>query len=153
MTVNAPIPGGAALGKLNNQAVAVGSQYSLNIGGGELIASIGDDPWELAGRLAVCIPDNGMTGTTTNATTWSPIFVNSNPIWELTFPSITWHMNGDCKLVAESMFMLNETEAQDVDGNYVVAEMPGSATGTTYRSPNVQADIVPVGRMMFQFQY
>lgn len=151
MTVNAGTVG--PLGTIDGKPAVVGAQYALNIGGGELIASYGDKPWELAGRLSVVIPDDGMKGTSTNTTSFSPIFVNSNPIWEITFPSITWHMNDNTKLVAETMFMFNETEAQDVDGNYVVAEMPGSATGTSYRAPNIQAGVVPIGRMMMQFQF
>lgn len=158
MTVNAPIPTGSALGKVpgpNGTLVnaTVGSKYALNIGGGELMASVGDKPWEIAGRLAVCIPDNGLAGPATNTTYYSPIFVNSNPIVEVTIPSITWHMNDSAKLVAETMFMFNAAEAQDVDGNYVIAEQPGTASGTTYRAPYIQAGMVPIGRMMFQFQY
>lgn len=157
MTVNAPIPLGGALGKVNqngaNITPAVGSQYALNIGGGLLTASVGDKPWEIAGRLAICIPDDGMKGTTTNTTNFLPIFINSNPIVEVTFPSITWHMNDNAKLVAETMFMFNAAETQDVDGNYVIAEQPATASGTTYRAQNIQVGVVPIGRMMFQFQY
>ena len=40
-----------------------------------------------------------MKGTTTNTTTFAPVFVNSNPIWEVTFPSITWHMNDNTKII------------------------------------------------------
>ncbi len=146
-----------------------GRQYALNIGGGELTASIGDKPWELAGRLAVVIPDSGMEGPQAGGTAtvitvagtkytgyfFNPIFPNGNPIWEVTFPSITWHMNDDCKLVAETMFMFNEAEAEDVDGNYVIAEMPGSATSSTagYRANNIEAGFVPIARMMFQLQF
>jgi hypothetical protein len=125
----------------------------LNIGGGELIASVGDNPWEIAGRLAVVVPDDSLKGTSTNAATYRSIFVNSSPMVEVTFPSITWHMNENAKLVAETMFMFDQPEAQDTDGNYVVAEMPGSATGTSYRAPNIRAGFIPIGRMMFQFQY
>lgn len=159
MTVNAPMPGGGPLGKIpvvtGGVAVtpAVGSKYALNIGGGEVIASIGDKPWELAGRVAVCIPDDNMQGTSTDATHYNPVFVNNNPLWEVTFPSITWHMNDDCKLVAETMFLLNTAEARDVDGNYVIVEQPATASGTTYRATNLQASFVPIGRMMLQFQY
>ena len=158
MTVNAPIAGGGALGKVTGPTgalitPAVGAQYALNIGGGEFFASIGDNPWILAGRLTVVVPDDGMKGTTNDATTYRPIFVNSNPIVEVTLPSITWKMNDNAKLVAETMFMFNAAESQDVDGNYVIAEQPATATGTTYRAPNLLASFVPIGRMMFQFQY
>ena len=157
MTVNAPIAGGGALGKVDINGVystpAVGSKFALNIGGGELFASVGDDPWVVAGRLTVVVPDDGMKGTTNNGTTYRPIFVNNNPIVELTLPAITLKMNDSAKLVAETMFIFNGTETQDVDGNYVLAEQPGTATSTTYRAPNIQAGFVPIGRMMFQFQY
>jgi hypothetical protein len=160
MTVNAPIAGGGPLGKVEvNGAMvtpAVGSKFELNIGGGELMASVGDKPWEIAGRLAVCIPDNGLKGITNSATTYRPIFVNSDPIVEVTLPSITWHMNDNAKLVAETMFMFNAAESQDVDGNYVIAEQPATAAASAtalYRAPNIQAGFVPIGRMMFQFQY
>lgn len=143
----------APLGTVYGKPAVAGTQYALNIGGCEFTASYGDNPWQVAARLDMLIPDNSMMGTSTNATTFRPIFTNSNPIWEITIPSITWHMNENAKLVAETMFMLNESEAQDVDGNYVVAEMPGSATGTTYRAPNIQASFVPIGRLMFQFSF
>lgn len=131
---------------------AVGKKFELNIGGGELVASIGDKPFELAGRVAVVVPDDGMVGTYyTNK--YAPIFVNNNPMWEVTFPSITCHLNDDTKLVAETLFMFDAPEARDYDGNYIVAEMPGASTSTGYVAPNIRASIVPVGRLMFQFQY
>ncbi len=153
LTVNPALGASTPLGTVNGKPVSVGTQYQLNIGGGELMAAVGDKPWVVAGRLAVVIPDNGLTGTSTNASTYRPIFVTSDPIVEVTLPSITWKMNDDAKLVAETMFMFNAAEAQDVDGNYVIAEQPGAATGTSYRAPNMLAGFVPIGRMMFQFQY
>ncbi|HVZ79343.1 MAG TPA: hypothetical protein VHE12_00930 [bacterium] len=140
-------------GKINGVNAVPGSKYALNIGGGELIASVGDNPWEIAGRFVVVVPDDNLRGTANDGTTYRSIFVNSNPIYEVTLPSITWHMNEQTKLVAETMFMFDTVESQDTDGNYVVAEMPGSATGTTYRAPNIRAGFVPVGRMMFQFSF
>ncbi|HEY5039433.1 MAG TPA: hypothetical protein VIJ93_10210 [bacterium] len=131
---------------------AIGKNFSLNIGGAELIASIGDNPLEVAGRFAVLIPDVGMIGTYFTGK-YNPIFVTSDPIIEVTLPSISYHFNTDVKLVAEAMFMFNEPEARDYDGNYVVAQMPGSGTGTTYTGPNIRASIVPIGRMMMQLQF
>lgn len=131
---------------------AVGKNFPINIGGGELIASLGDNPWQIATRIVVVVPDNSLVGTYyTNK--YAPIFVNSNPIIEVTLPAITWHMNDNAKLVAEAIGMFDAPEARDYDGNYVVAEMPGSATGTSYTGPNLRAGFIPVGRMMFQFQY
>ena len=137
----------------------VGKQYQLNIGGGEIMASIGDNPFELAGRFAVVIPDNGMQGTWTpiNKTggkltpVYAPIF-GSDPIYELTFPSITIHLNADVKLVGETMFMINTAVVHSDDGTYVVAEMPGSAN-SGIGAPDTRTPFIPVGRLMFQFQF
>jgi hypothetical protein len=130
----------------------VGKKFELNIGGGELIASVGDKPFQLAGRLAVVVPDVGMAGTY-NGSKYAPIFVNSNPIVEVTFPAVTWHLNDDAKLVGEALLMFDTPEARDYNGNYVIAQMPGTATGTAYVGPNIRAGFVPIGRLMFQFQY
>jgi len=151
-----------------------GNQYSLNIGGGELQASIGDNPWEVAGRFSLVIPDVNMLGTYTqrNAngtpvlitgvtrTFVAPIFTNSSPIYELTFPSITCHLNGDCKLVAETIFMINTPAVHSDDGTYLIAEMPGSANSGigagaygNANGANYRIGLVPCGRMMFQLQF
>jgi hypothetical protein len=158
------------------QAALGGHNYSINIGGGELMASVGDKPWEFAGRFAVVIPDVNMLGTYTqrNGSTpvtftvpgghttslVAPIFTNSDPIYEVTFPSITWHMNNDCKVVAETLFMIDTPAVQSDDGTYLVAEMPGSANsgiGNFAAGPsngaNFRIGLVPIGRMMFQLQF
>lgn len=124
------------------------------------MASIGDKPWEFAGRFAVVIPDVGMVGTyvtrhpngSAAATLFAPVFMDSSPIYELTFPSITWHMNNDCKLVAETMFMIDTPAVRSDDGTYLIAEMPGSAN-SGINLANYRDILVPVGRMMFQFQF
>ena len=70
----------------------------------------------------------------------------------MTFPSITLHLNSDVKLVAETMFMINTPVMHSDDGTYVLAEMPGSANSGV-GAPDARTDLIPVGRMMFQFQY
>ncbi len=142
-----------------------GAKYALNIGGGEVTASVGDKPWEVAGRFALVVPDNNMIGSYTQrnaagkpvtiggVSTWyAPIFVNSDPICELTFPSITLHVNSDVKLVAETMFMFDTPIVHSDDGVYVVSEMPGSAN-SGINSPNTRANFIPLGRMQLQFQF
>ena len=161
------------------QNVLQGNQYSINIGGGELMASVGDKPWEFAGRFAMVIPDVNMLGTYAqrNGSTpvtftggalgagkttalVAPIFTSSDPIYEITFPSITWHMNGDCKIVAETIFMIDTPAVKSDDGTYLIAEMPGSANsgvGNFAAGPNDGANfrigLVPIGRMMVQLQF
>jgi len=147
---------------LAGQAVLPGQQYALNVGGGMIEASVGDNPWEFAGRFAMAIPDTSMVGAYANrklngsaatpATGYAPIFTDSTPIYELTIPSITWHMNADCKLVAETMFMINTPAVPSDDGTYLVTEMPGSATSGV-NGGNFRIGLVPMGRMQFQLMF
>jgi len=180
-----------------------GTQYNINIGGAEIMASVGDKPWEIAGRFDMVIPDinelgtyvqrntNGSQTTTTPVTVitqnpvttagpvtvgyatpvttikagtaityYAPVFTNSDPIYEVTFPSITYHFNNDCKLIAETLFMFNTPAVQSDDGTYLIAEMPGSADSGIGQAPlgpangaNFRIGFVPMGRMMFQMQF
>jgi hypothetical protein len=130
---------------MNGQMVSAGA---INIGGAEVIASIGDNPWEIAGRFAVVIPDNAFQVTPTAGTTYTAI-TGSSPLYEVTLPSITWHLNEDAKLVAEAMWMINAPEALGNDGMYVLAEMPSQVATTGMQS----ISLIPSGRMMFQFSF
>jgi hypothetical protein len=143
-------------GKVFGVTVVHGTSYALNIYGAELTASLQDPTWTWAVRLAVVVPDAGLIGTWSTAVVGPPaiyryaqIFANINPIWEVT-ASASYSFNPFAKLITEAMLMFNEPEAQDVDGNYVIAEMPSTATGTSYRSPNVSAFFVPIARLMLQ---
>jgi hypothetical protein len=124
------------------------SSGSINIGGAEVIASIGDNPWELAGRFSVVVPDNSLRVTPTAGNAYTSI-TGSSPIYELTLPSITWHMNENAKLVAEGMWMINTPEALGNDGMYVLSEMPDQVetAGMT------KIALIPAGRLMFQFSF
>lgn len=161
MTISSAMPYESAPASVAGQAVKPGQQYALNIGGGEVIASVGDKPWEVAGRFTVVIPDNGMVGTwttrnlngtSTGKTYYAPIFVNSDPIYDLTLPSITLHVNNDVKVTAETLFLFDTPEVHSDDGMYLVAEMPGSAN-SGINSANTRIGFVPVGRMQFQLQF
>ena len=160
MTVPTALPYEAPVSVLGAPATP-GQPNSINIGGGEVIASVGDKPWEVAGRFAMVIPDTNMVGTYTKrnpngtpiaGTFYAPIFVNSDPIVELTVPSITLHVNNDVKVTAETMFMFDTPVVHSDDGIYVVSEMPGSAN-SGINSPNTRSGFIPVGRMQFQFQF
>ena len=135
-------------GKILGVTVVTGNSYALNIYGAVLTASVQDQTWTWAVRLAMVIPDSGFQGTWAPAT-YAQIFSNTNPIWEVT-PSVAFSFNSYCKLTAEVMLMFNEPESVDSDGNYVISEMPGLATGTAYQSANISASFVPIARMMLQ---
>ncbi|HVM31517.1 MAG TPA: porin [bacterium] len=120
---------------------------SINIGGGEVTASVGDNPFELAGRFAVVVPDKAFQANTAG-TTYATL-TGSQPIYELTLPSITWHLNEDVKLVGEALWMINTPEVLSNDGLYLLSEMPSQAASGTVKT----GSLVPAGRMMFQFQF
>jgi hypothetical protein len=137
------------------------SSGSLNIAGAELIASIGDNPWEIAGRFAVVIPDDGMVSTfTPTAGPQKGIpqvqTMASDPIFEITLPSITWHMNEDVKLIAEAQWLFNTPEATSTpansttgDGTYLLTQMPSQFGGGV----ETRGAFVPIGNMEFQFSF
>lgn len=72
----------------------------------------------------------------------------NDPIYELTLPSITWHMNEDVKLVAEMMWQINTPIVTGDDGVYVLSEQVATANS----GPTTRSGLIPAGRMMFQIQ-
>jgi hypothetical protein len=130
---------------INGQTVTSGQ---INIGGAEVIASVGDNPFEIAGRFALVVPDNSFRVTPTAGTVY-PSITGSKVLYELTLPSITWHMNSNAKLVAEGMWMVNAPETLGNDGMYVLNEMPNQVAATGMTS----VSLVPAGRMMFQYSF
>lgn len=134
----------------------VATSGQINIGGAEVIASFGDNPWEIAGRFAMVIPDAAFRTKVGTNTTLATI-TGSDPIYEITLPSIVWHMNEDVKLIGEAMWSLNTPEVFADDGIYVLTEMPTQAASATTSGGNTskisRAGMIPAGRMMFQFQY
>ncbi len=164
------LPGNEAI----NGVPVAGSSYhlvskeQLNIGGAELQASIGDNPWIIAARAAMVIPDSNMVGTysyTIGAKTYAfGEGLGSSPIFEITFPSITWKMNSDVKLVAEAQWLINEPEATSNvhatpgsntysatgDGTYLLTQMPSQFAAANVSS---SGSIIPVGNMEFQFSF
>jgi hypothetical protein len=148
----------AAITLANGNKVTSGA---LNIGGGEVIVSIGDNPWEVAGRFAVVIPDDGMISTFTP--TAGPLknipqaqTVGSDPIYEVTLPSITWHMNENTKLIAEAQWLFNTPEVTSTpanattgDGTYLLTQMPSQFGGGV----ESRGSFIPVGNMEFQFSF
>jgi len=143
---------------------------ALNIGGAELQASIGDDPFILAARAAVVIPDDGMVSATPYTyTAGGNVYafgegLSSTPIFEITLPSITWKMNSDVKLIAEAQWLINEPEATSNvhaavgannysatgDGTYLLTQMPSQMGGANVTTSSA---IIPVGNMEFQFSF
>jgi hypothetical protein len=126
---------------INGEVVGEGS---INIGGGLVSAAIGHEPWQIAARFAVVVPDNAFTAG------GGPI-TGSDPILELTLPSITFHLNENAKLVADAIWMIDTPYRVADNGTILLAEMPSQAGSTP--GTNLRTDLAPVGRMMFQYTY
>ncbi len=147
---------------LNGQTVTNGA---LNINGGEVQASLGDNPLEIAGRFAMVIPDAGFAYTVANTYTSGPNkgsvipnsyasypITGSDQIYEWT-GAITLHVNKNTKIVSEIMGLYNTPESLGNDGTYVIAEMPTQVTNASSTSPISRAAFVSVGRMLFQYSF
>jgi hypothetical protein len=161
-TINGVLQPGGSINKMSSEA--------LNIGGAELMASVGDNPWILATRLAMVVPDDGMVSATTYTYTAAGKTyafgegLASTPIFEITLPSITWKLNADTKIVAEAQWLINEPEATSNahatpgannysasgDGTYLLTQMPSQMGGANV---STSSSIIPVGNMEFQFSF
>ncbi len=82
--------------------------------------------------------------------------MGSDPIFEVTLPSITWHMNEDVKLIAEAQWLFNTPEVTSTpansttgDGTYLITQMPSQFGGGV----ETRGAFVPIGNMEFQFQF
>jgi hypothetical protein len=173
-TINELLPGNSYTVSAGVTTMGAGSSFhavnseQLNIGGAELQASIGDNPWVLAGRAVMVIPDSNMVGTysyTYNNKTYAfGQGLSSSPIFEITLPSITWKMNADVKLVAEAQWLINEPEATSNskanpgtsgysasgDGTYLLTQMPSQFAAANV---STSGSIIPIGNMMLQLQF
>ncbi len=130
---------------------AVQTSGELNIGGGEIMASVGDNPWEIAGRFSMVIPDEGLKYSYA-AGKYGRI-TGSDPIYEVTLPSITWHMNENAKLVADAELQFNVPVTPSDDGAYVITQMPSQVTNISATQNIFREPMITVGRMMFQYSF
>ncbi len=137
---------------------------TINIGGGEIQASLGDNPWVIAGRFAAFFPDAGMVNTGSGSVTlgatvdhlvgpWATSILGTKAIYELTLPSITCKVNPDVKIIAEAMWLIDTPEVFGGDGEYVLTEEPSQSSNANPLNPVTRNPLVPVGRMMFQFSF
>jgi len=128
------------------------TQGEVNIGGASIQASLGDTDWILSGRFAMVIPDSAFKYKIA-ANNYSGPLTGSDPIYEVTFPSITWHMNENVKLVADALWHIDTPIVQTNDGPMILSEMPSQVSNATLVNPVYRAELVPAGRLMFQFSF
>jgi hypothetical protein len=138
----------------------------LDLLGAQAYAALESGQFDLAGRVVGVVPSAQLMGL--NAT---PIAANkaytqildNAPIWDVTFPSIGWHVSKSVKITAETTFEFNAPVDRADDGSYLIAEMPSQVTnanpakiGVPPKQPNYRFEatpIVPIGRMEFQFLF
>jgi hypothetical protein len=136
----------------------------LDLLGAQAYAALESGTFDLAGRVDGVLPSASLMGL--NA---APISANkaytsitgSRPIWDITFPSIGWHVSKSVKITAETTFELNAPVDRADDGSYLIAEMPSQVTNANPakvagKQPNYafeSTEVVPIGRMEFQFLF
>jgi hypothetical protein len=109
------------------------------------------------------LPDSSLAALAANPTAKQEYnsILGSDPIYELTFPSIGWRVTKAMKITAEALFQFNAPLATANDGDYLLSEMPSQVTGATRAStPASQAqyyflrtNVVPIGRMEWQLLF
>jgi hypothetical protein len=107
------------------------------------------------------LPSNelmGNNGVAGSATQYTPI-LGTSPIWDITFPSLGWHVSKSVKITAETTYELNAPWDRANDGAYLLGEMPSQTTNAGVAgAANAgfgfgHTPIVPIGRMEFQFLF
>lgn len=134
---------------LNSTAESSGSLAAY---GAELITAFVTPAWACAGRFSLAIPDAGFAYNYDGAAGYTPV-TGSEPIYELTLPSIVWRPSLGLKVVAEAQWLIDTPEALDNDGVYLLTEMPTQVSVASDTNPVTRATLVPVGRMMVQYAF
>jgi hypothetical protein len=147
--------------KLNGIAGPTTKFGQITNQGFEAYVGLDSDKWYVASRLDVLIADmqqGFFNATTTNGPagsgivnridTVTPIF-NSEPIYELEFPTLGWKFSKYSKLVAELEHNFNVPLGVDTDGVYNLKSVPVEGSLNKY-------DHIPyamTGRLMFQVAF
>jgi hypothetical protein len=137
-----------------------GKKYAMNYGqitvqGGELYLGYVASKWAAALRVDVLLPDPllGTAGSgTTTAKSGISIF-GSAPVWEITFPSLSYKINRFTKLVAETEFTYNAPEAVDTDGIYQLKTVPVEYSLITAPDRIDHEWLTGKGRLMLQVAF
>lgn len=136
-----------------------------DLSGGELMAGVTGAIWGLAARVDMVLPsDNLIYNDTVSAystngvnytadTNHKNVITGTKPIYEVTFPSITYKVNKYVHLIAETMFFLNSPEAVGNDGVYELLEMPSQTTDVFAINSIVHNPFVAVGRLGFVVEF
>ena len=137
-----------------------GKKYEMNYGqvtvqGGELYFGYVASTWAVASRLDVLLPDPllGTAGTGTAPGKNGVSIFGSDPVYEITFPSISYKVNSFTKLVAEAEFTYNAPEAVDTDGIYQLKTVPVEYSLITAPDRIDHEWLTGKGRLMLQVAF
>lgn len=155
-------PGQSGPNGLKNQPVIYrdGNKYAMNYGqitvqGGEAYFGYVAPKWAVATRVDVLLPDPllGTAGTGTAAGKNGISIFNSDPVWEITFPSLSYKLNNYTKLVAETEFTYYAPEAIDTDGIYQLKTVPVEYSLITAPDRIDHEWLTGKGRLMLQVAF
>lgn len=137
-----------------------GKRYDMNYGqvtvqGAEAYFGYVAPTWAAALRVDVLLPDPllGTAGTGTAAGKNGVSIFNSDPVWEITFPSLSYKINSFTKLVAETEFTYNAPEAVDTDGIYQLKTVPVEYSLITAPDRIDHEWLTGKGRLMLQVAF
>jgi hypothetical protein len=118
----------------------------ITVQGGEAYLGYVADGWAVATRVDVLLPDPLLGSATVS-------YFQSDPIWEITFPSLTYQVNSFTKLVAETEFTYNAPQAVDTDGIYQLKTVPVEYALVTGPDRINHEWLTGVGRLMLQVAF
>ncbi len=144
------------------QATDYNNAATINLTGGEFVAGINSDVWALAARFDVVCPSSNLIYNSsvasvstnnrnfTNLPAYQPNSIfGGEPIFEITFPSLSYRINKYMRLTAEGLYWLNSPEASGDDGVYELLEMPSQVTNLFPGNGTNHNPFVATGRMAF----
>jgi hypothetical protein len=118
----------------------------ITVQGGEAYLGLVADKWAVATRVDVLLPDPLLGSATVS-------FFESHPIWEITFPSLTYKMGKYLKFVGEAEFTYNAPEVVDTDGIYQLKTVPVEYSLVTGPDRIDHEWLTAVGRLMMQVAF
>ena len=131
----------------------------IDLLGAQAYAALESGQFDLAGRVDGVLPSASLMGLNTAPVSPTKAYTSitgTRPIWDITFPSIGWHVSKSVKITAETTFELNAPVDRADDGSYLIAEMPSQVANAHSVNKNYgfeSTPIVPIGRMEFQFLF
>ena len=148
--------------KLNGVTV---NAATIDLLGGQVYIAAETGTFDIAARAVVVVPSQGLMGNngTTNGPAnpiqYTPI-LPTGPIWDVTFPSVGWHVSKASKLTAEATFEFNAPMDRADDGAYSIAEMPSQVANNGIKTPAsshnykfLSTPVLPIARLEYQLQF